>query len=68
MINFLNRKLMLSQFEVQFRVLTQQLRRFVKTTRRKIGSSLSEGLWVRARHRGPNYNANARKSVHGTMM
>jgi steroid 5-alpha reductase family enzyme len=48
--------------------LTQQLRRFVKTTRRKIGSSLSEGLWVRARHRGPNYNANARKSVHGTMM
>jgi hypothetical protein len=68
MFKFSNRKLVLNQFEVQFRVLIQQLRRVVKTTRRKIGSSLSEGLWARARHRGPNYNANARKSVHGTMM
>lgn len=48
-------------------VTVQQTRRAASTTRRKIGSSVPEGLGTCARHRTPHCGAVAGKSMHGPM-
>jgi hypothetical protein len=58
---------MMRRFEREDTLTTQQTRRAANTTRRKIGSSVPEGLGLGARHRLSHCGAVAGKSMHSPM-